>query len=240
MAPGSVARRIRIRALSLPHSGRCTAHDAAGVAVVSERWLCGCAEDNPLRLSLTPAPTAWLRASCVSLSPRSFGIPPPLFLTRCHAEMQPALQRRSSGGGIEAQRARPLTLATALRSPPVTRARVTSGRTKMAAASLLKRHGGSFFSGCLSRSPLGVLVVAMRASARDANLAARHTRLFSTRLHAPTQIECRLDAIEERKGAEINGYNGVGGGSSIHSNLLGIYTCTLFTNNRMQHLRWFC
>ena len=103
-------------------------------------------------------------------------------------EMQPALQRRSSSGGIEAQRARPLTLATALRSPPVARAPVTSGRTKMAAASLLERHGGSFFSVCLSRSPLGVLVIAMRASARDSNLAARHTRLLATRLHAPVTI----------------------------------------------------
>ena len=58
----------------------------------------------------------------------------------------------------------------------------------------------------LSCSPLCALPVAMRASARDSNLAARHTRRFIRFICAPvtppTQIGRTLDAIEERKGAK--------------------------------------
>ena len=73
----------------------------------------------------------------------------------------------------------------------------------MDAASLSERRGGSFFSVCLSCSPLGALIVAVLASARDSNLAARHMRLFASYIHAPvtppTQIERTPDAIEERR-----------------------------------------
>ena len=58
----------------------------------------------------------------------------------------------------------------------------------MAAASLSERRGGSFFPVCLSRSPLRALPVAMRASARDSNLAARHTRRFIRFICAPVTI----------------------------------------------------
>ena len=50
----------------------------------------------------------------------------------------------------------------------------------MATASLSERRSGSFFSTRLSRSPLGALIVVVRASAQDSNLAARHTRLFTS------------------------------------------------------------
>ena len=51
----------------------------------------------------------------------------------------------------------------------------------MAAASFSERRGGSFSSVCLSRSPLGALIVAMLASARGIQTSQRGIRDYSLR-----------------------------------------------------------
>ena len=88
------------------------------------------------------------RVASLSLSSLSRGFLP-LFLSSggCDvAAMQPALQRRASGGRVEAQRARSRLSYTALTEHEAVRVHLLHVRTKMAAASLSERRGGSFFS----------------------------------------------------------------------------------------------
>ena len=73
----------------------------------------------------------------------------------------------------------------------------------MAAASFSERRGGSFFSVCLSRSPLGALIVAMLASARGIQTSQRGIRDYSLRnylrpLHPPPRLS--VPWTQSRKG----------------------------------------
>ena len=133
-----------------------------------------------LSLSLSPSCSfhGWrLRGSSLSLGGDVISLAPLFWWLRCRsnaAGVAAACEWWQSGGAEGTEQ----TFYTALAELEAVRVHLLHVRTKMAAASLSERRGGSFFSVCLSRSPLGALIVAMCASARDSNLAARHTRLF--------------------------------------------------------------